>query len=77
MFHPISKHYWKIGWNTFECLIIIYYSGTNTTGATQHGSANYRSCSQQRSLALVVCKPIKNKNISLNFKVLGFFGGPG
>ena len=30
---------------------------------------HHRSRLQQRSLALVVCKPIKNENISLNFKV--------
>ena len=48
------------------------YSATSSTGATQHWSANHRSHSQQRSLALVVCKSIKNKNIPLNFKVLVF-----
>ena len=47
----------------------ILYSATNSTGATQHWSATHRSSLQQRSLALVVDKPIKNENISLNFKV--------
>ena len=47
----------------------ILFSATNSTGATQHISANHRSRLQQRSLALVVGKPIKNENISLNFKV--------
>ena len=49
--------------------IVYSYSATNSTGATQHWSANHRSRLQQRSLALAVCKPIKNENISLNFKV--------
>ena len=53
------------------------YSATNSTGTTQHKSANHRSPLQQRSLALVVCKPIKNENISLNSKVSVFSGGLG
>ena len=39
---------------------------------TQPGPPNHKSQWKQRSLALVVCKPIKNGNISLNFKVSVF-----
>ena len=42
------------------------YSATNSTRAAQQWSAKHSSRLQQRSLALVICKPIKNENFKVS-----------
>ena len=65
------KHDWAFALICFN--LGCCYSATNSTGAPKMVSQSQVTFTTK---ALVVCKPIKNENISLNFK-LGFFGGPG
>ena len=49
----------------------------NCSKEQDQGQERYKTrVTVQRSLALVVCKPFKNENVSLNFKVSVFSVAP-